>query len=140
MKSTRMRSNLLIAAGVLVLGFAGVRAVQGVARPAPPQRDAALSQTAMAPSWTAVAKLPTGTVTLLLPTAPPASATPSFTELQDYRDVVYDASTPEDFAECIKKAYSEDSPDRIKKRRARVARSSWDSKAELVLAELFKES
>ena len=69
----------------------------------------------------------------------PIVSTPSFTELQDYRDVVYDASTPEDFAECIKKAYSEDSPDRIKKRRARVARSSWDSKAELVLSELFEK-
>ena len=43
--------------------------------------------------------------------------------------------TPEDFAECIKKACSEDSPERIKKRRARVARSSWDSKADLVLGE-----
>ena len=74
MKSTRVRSNLLIAAGVLVLGFAGVRAVQGVVRPAPPQRDAALS-------LTAVAQLSTATATLSLSTASLASATPSSTEM-----------------------------------------------------------
>lgn len=69
----------------------------------------------------------------------PLVSTPSFTELQRYRDIVYQASTPEDFAECIKKAYSEDCPELIRKRQERVARVSWDSKAEMVLQKLFEE-
>jgi glycosyltransferase involved in cell wall biosynthesis len=70
----------------------------------------------------------------------PVVSTPSFSELQQYRDVVYEASSPEEFAECIRKAYSEDSAELVKKRRHRVAENSWDSKAELVLGELFKEN
>jgi len=70
----------------------------------------------------------------------PIVSTPAFTELQEYDDVVYEAETPEEFAECIEKAYSEDSPDLVGKRRAKVSRASWDSKAELVLGELFKQT
>jgi glycosyltransferase involved in cell wall biosynthesis len=69
----------------------------------------------------------------------PVVSTPAFTELQKYRDVVYEARTPEDFAACIKKAYSEDGPELLRKRRQMVAHSSWDSKAELMLHELFDE-
>lgn len=68
----------------------------------------------------------------------PVVSTPSFTELQEYLDVVYEAKTPEDFAQYIKKACSEDNPELVKKRRQKVAQASWDSKAELVLHELFK--
>lgn len=69
----------------------------------------------------------------------PVVSTPSFTELQGYLDVVYEAKTPEDFAECIKKACSEDNPELVKKRRQKVAQASWDSKAELALHKLFTE-
>jgi glycosyltransferase involved in cell wall biosynthesis len=70
----------------------------------------------------------------------PVVSTPSFSELRRYLDVVYEASSPEEFAECIRKAYSQDSAELVKKRRQRVAETSWDSKAELVLGELFKEN
>lgn len=69
----------------------------------------------------------------------PVVSTPSFTELQEYLDVVCEAKSPEDFAQCIKKAWSEDNPELVKKRRQKVAQASWDSKAELVLHELFKQ-
>ena len=68
----------------------------------------------------------------------PIVSTP-FTELQKYRDVVYEAKTPEEFADCIKKAHSENNPELVTKRRQKVAQASWDSKAELVLHELFNE-
>lgn len=67
----------------------------------------------------------------------PIVSTPAFSELQEYRDFVYQAETPEEFAECIEAALSEDSPELVARRRSRVARMSWDSKAELVLGELF---
>jgi len=70
----------------------------------------------------------------------PVVSTPAFSELQQYLDVVYEADSPEEFAECIRKAYSENNAELIKKRRQRVAQDSWDSKAELLLSELFKEN
>ena len=70
--------------------------------------------------------------------AKPIVSTP-FTELQEYQDVVYEAGTPKEFADCIKRARSEDSPERAAKRRQKVAQASWDSKAELVLQELFSD-
>jgi glycosyltransferase involved in cell wall biosynthesis len=70
----------------------------------------------------------------------PVVSTPSFSELQRYLDVVYQANSPEEFAECIRKAYSQDSAELVKKRRQRVAETSWDSKAELLIGELFKEN
>ena len=66
----------------------------------------------------------------------PVVSTP-FTELQKYRDVVYQADTPEEFAKCIEKALTENSPERIAARKKKVETSTWDSKAELVLDELF---
>jgi len=66
----------------------------------------------------------------------PIVSTP-FTELQEYQDVVYEAGTPKVFADCIKKAHSENSPELVAKRRQKVAQASWDSKAELVLQKLF---
>jgi glycosyltransferase involved in cell wall biosynthesis len=69
----------------------------------------------------------------------PIVSTP-FNELKKYRDVIYEATTPEEFADCIKKALVEDNPERIAERRKKVQTSTWDSKAELVLDELFGKS
>lgn len=66
----------------------------------------------------------------------PIVSTP-FAELQKYRDVVYEAKTPEEFADCIKKALVEDNPERIAARRSKVKDASWKSKAEQVMNELF---
>jgi hypothetical protein len=60
--------------------------------------------------------------------------------LQKYQDVVYEAKTPKEFADCIKKAHSENNAELVAKRRQRVAHASWNSKAELVLRELFNEN
>jgi glycosyltransferase involved in cell wall biosynthesis len=68
----------------------------------------------------------------------PVVSTP-FPELQTYRDVVYEAKTPQEFANSIKMAYSRNRPELVAKRRQKVASASWDSKAELVLCELFRE-
>jgi glycosyltransferase involved in cell wall biosynthesis len=70
----------------------------------------------------------------------PIVSTPAFSQLQQYLDVVYQAGNPEEFAECIRRAYSENNAELVNKRKQRVAENSWDSKAELVLNELFKEN
>lgn len=62
----------------------------------------------------------------------PIVSTP-FTELQKYHEFVYIAKTPQLFAECIKKALAEDGPDKITARRKLVEKSSWDSKAQLII-------
>jgi glycosyltransferase involved in cell wall biosynthesis len=67
----------------------------------------------------------------------PVVSTP-FTELREYRDVVYEAKTPYEFAECIKRALAENGPEKKAARRARVADSTWEHKAGLVMTELFK--
>jgi glycosyltransferase involved in cell wall biosynthesis len=69
----------------------------------------------------------------------PVVSTP-FAELQKYLDVVYQASTPKQFAESIKQALEEDCPERIAQRREKVQNASWDSKAQLVLDELLTEN
>ena len=69
----------------------------------------------------------------------PFISTPVFTQIQEYLDVVYVADTPEKFAQCITKALNENSPERIAERRKKVENATWDSKAELLLRELFKE-
>lgn len=66
----------------------------------------------------------------------PVVSTP-FAELQKYRDVVYEAKTPGEFAKCIRKALAEDNPVRVAARRKIVEVDSWESKAQLVLQELF---
>jgi glycosyltransferase involved in cell wall biosynthesis len=62
-----------------------------------------------------------------------------FPELAKYSDVVYEAQTPHEFARCIEKALCEDNPDLVAKRRKRVESASWDSKAEMLLHELFTD-
>ncbi len=66
----------------------------------------------------------------------PIVSTPAFSELQQYLDVVYQAKTAEDFAQCVKKALNENSSERIAARRKKVRNASWDSKATMVLNEL----
>jgi glycosyltransferase involved in cell wall biosynthesis len=66
----------------------------------------------------------------------PVVSTP-FGELQKYRGLVYIAHTPDDFARCIEIALAENSPERIVGRRRAVEKTTWDSKARLVLEELF---
>ncbi len=68
----------------------------------------------------------------------PVVSTP-FIELQGFRDVVDEARNPEDFAEGIRKALVEDSPTRVVARMKKVETSTWDSKAELVLNNLFEK-
>lgn len=63
----------------------------------------------------------------------PVVSTPAFTELQYYLDVVYEANTPETFAESIKKALKENCPELIAARRKKVQNTSWDNKAKLAL-------
>jgi glycosyltransferase involved in cell wall biosynthesis len=67
----------------------------------------------------------------------PIVSTP-FPELNKYSDVVYEADTPDIFAECIRKAFSENNSELIEKRRDKVRDSTWDSKAALVMKELFQ--
>lgn len=67
----------------------------------------------------------------------PLVSTPSFTQLQEYLDIVYVAKTPKNFAQCIKKALAENSPARIAARKKKVEESSWDNKAQTLLDELF---
>ncbi len=66
----------------------------------------------------------------------PIVSTP-FPELQKYRNVVYQAKTPEEFAKYIKKAMAEDGPDYVAARRKKVEASTWNSKGQLILEELF---
>ncbi|HUW19284.1 MAG TPA: glycosyltransferase [Sedimentisphaerales bacterium] len=69
----------------------------------------------------------------------PVVSTP-FTELQNYLDAVYQASTPHEFAECIERALREDNSSLIAARRKKVEKASWESKAQLVLEALFSEN
>lgn len=66
----------------------------------------------------------------------PVVSTP-FSELQGFRDVVDEARNPEDFAESIKRAISENNSDLISKRKDKVKNESWDIKVKLVLEELY---
>ncbi len=66
----------------------------------------------------------------------PVVSTP-FNELQSYHDVVYTALTAEDFAQRIREALAEDCPEKIAARRKKVAKCTWDNRAQTVLAQLF---
>ena len=68
----------------------------------------------------------------------PVVSTP-FNELDKYLDVVYEAKTPEEFAQTIVKALAEDSLERATARRNSVIKASWDSKVQILLDELFPE-
>jgi glycosyltransferase involved in cell wall biosynthesis len=69
----------------------------------------------------------------------PVVSTP-FPQLQEYKDVVYEARTPDEFSEKIKQSIAEDCPPLIAARREKVRNQTWDSKAQLVLNELFNNS
>lgn len=61
----------------------------------------------------------------------------AFGQLQEYRNLIYEAKTPREFAECIKKALAEDSAERIAARRKIILHDTWESKAQLVMEELL---
>ena len=69
----------------------------------------------------------------------PVVSTP-FPQLREYKDVVYEARTPEEFSEKIKQAITEDCPAFIVARREKVRNQTWDSKTQLVIEELFNGS
>jgi glycosyltransferase involved in cell wall biosynthesis len=66
----------------------------------------------------------------------PIVTTP-FSQLQKYQNVVYEAKDLGEFIESIKRAFAEDSAERITARRKMVLHDSWDSKAQLVLEEFL---
>ncbi len=68
----------------------------------------------------------------------PVVSTP-FPELDNYADVIHQAGTVAEFAECIRTALVEEQPALVARRREKVQMASWDRKAELVLDELLKE-
>ncbi|MCP4607820.1 MAG: glycosyltransferase family 1 protein [Planctomycetes bacterium] len=70
----------------------------------------------------------------------PIVSTPVFSEIQKYSDVMYLADTSEEFAKCIEKALAEDDPERVASRTGKVQLSTWDSKAQIVLEELFSSN
>lgn len=67
----------------------------------------------------------------------PVVATP-FSELENYLDVVYQAGTTSEFAQCIQKAIVENHPNLTMKRREKVKNSSWDKKAEMVIEKIWQ--
>jgi len=67
----------------------------------------------------------------------PIVSTP-FAELERYRDVVYEAKTAREFADCIRRALKEDNEKRTIARRRRVENASWENKARLVSEALFE--
>lgn len=66
----------------------------------------------------------------------PVVSTP-FPELQKYLDVVYKAVNPQEFAENIERALFENHASQVAVRRAKVENTTWDSKSQLVLCQLF---
>ena len=60
-----------------------------------------------------------------------------FGQVQEYRDVIYEAANPVEFAAAIKRALAEDNAERIAARRKMVLHDSWESKAQLVLEEFL---
>jgi len=69
----------------------------------------------------------------------PIVSTP-FSELQKYRDVVYEAKTHTEFAENIKEALAKDNDEFIAARRKKVEKASWDGKARLLMDELLRKA
>lgn len=65
----------------------------------------------------------------------PVVTTP-YAQLHGRDALAYQANTPEDFAEQIRRAIAEDNPDRIRARQEEVRSATWDSRAQEVLNEL----
>ncbi len=68
----------------------------------------------------------------------PVVSTP-YPELQKYGDIVYQATTAQQYADCIREAITHDTPEIASARKHRVQNASWDNKAEFVLRSLFGE-
>jgi len=66
----------------------------------------------------------------------PVVSTP-FVELQKYEDVVYQAESPQKFADAMKQALRQDGSAQIAARQNKVKQASWDDKARFVFNELF---
>jgi glycosyltransferase involved in cell wall biosynthesis len=66
----------------------------------------------------------------------PVVSTP-FPELEQYLDVVYRAKTPEEFAQHIRHALAKNGKEQIAARRKKVETSSWGSKVQILIEELF---
>ena len=64
----------------------------------------------------------------------PVVSTSAFSEIEKYLDLICVADTPEEFSRNIANAVCDNSPEQIAARRKRVEHTSWDSKAEEVLA------
>jgi len=67
----------------------------------------------------------------------PIVSTPVIAELESCRDVVYQGSSPREFADCVKQALAEDSPVRVAARRQRIQQDTWDAKAQFLLKHLY---
>ncbi len=65
----------------------------------------------------------------------PVVSTP-FTELKKYLDVVYEATSPADFAQAIEKALAEDDSEGVLSRQSKVIDATWDCKVKTLLNEL----
>jgi glycosyltransferase involved in cell wall biosynthesis len=69
----------------------------------------------------------------------PIVSTP-FAELEKYKNVTYNARTPEEFAGKIRNALAEDTVEKAEARREKVRNASWDAKAEIVFKTLFENN
>ncbi len=69
----------------------------------------------------------------------PLVCTPYFSEAQRYLEVIYLAENSKEFAERIKQALLEDCSEKVTARRDKVKQASWESKAQMILSELFSE-
>ncbi|UCG48212.1 MAG: glycosyltransferase [Phycisphaerales bacterium] len=68
----------------------------------------------------------------------PVVSTP-FKELNKYKEVVYEARTPEEFAKAVGLALAENCNALVAARRAKVAESTWDHKVRMLLSTLFPD-
>lgn len=68
----------------------------------------------------------------------PVVSTP-FPELKKYPGKVYQATTPQDFAQAVKKALAQDNPHLAAMRRQMVQHDSWDAKAQIAMNALLDQ-
>jgi glycosyltransferase involved in cell wall biosynthesis len=66
----------------------------------------------------------------------PVVSTP-FDELAAYRDVIYEATGPERFAECIRVAIDGNCLERLVARREKVREATWDTKVASMIEQLY---
>lgn len=59
--------------------------------------------------------------------------------IEDYKDVVYMASSPRDFVDMLQKALSEDLPDKRKERIAAASKNTWEARIKTMEKIMFRE-